>query len=75
MTDWGTHERRLRRTLARNVLDLRTKRGLTVEEVAHTASMHWRHWQKVEAAEVSPTLRTMVKLAISLGVEPAELLR
>jgi transcriptional regulator with XRE-family HTH domain len=65
---WVQEERRLRRKLARNVRALRTPRELSLEEVAHEAGMHWRHWQKVEAGEVGITLRTLAKLAVGLGV-------
>jgi transcriptional regulator with XRE-family HTH domain len=47
---------------------------LTLEEIAHRATLHWRHWQKVEAGEVNLTLATLVRLASALDVEPARLL-
>lgn len=74
MARWIQEERRLRRQLARNVRSLRTARKLSLEQVAHDAGMHWRHWQKVEAGEVGITLRTLAKLAVGLGVEPSVLL-
>jgi transcriptional regulator with XRE-family HTH domain len=48
--------------------------GLTLEEAAHRGDLHWRHWQKLEAGEVSPTLRTLARLAETLRVEPGDLL-
>jgi transcriptional regulator with XRE-family HTH domain len=72
---WVQEERRLRRRLATNVRALRTEKGFSVETAAHDGEMHWRHWQKVEAGEVGVTLRTLAKLALALGVEPADLFR
>lgn len=37
--------------------------------------MHWRHWQKIEAAEVNITLLTLTRLGDALDLDPAELLR
>lgn len=75
MSRWVQEEKRLRRRLAANVRGLRTEKGLSLEAVAHEAAMHWRHWQKVEAGDVGVTLRTIAKMAVALGVEPADLLR
>jgi hypothetical protein len=65
--------RRLRQKLAANVRRLREGAGLTLEEAAHRAGLHWRHWQKVEAGEVNLTLASLVRLAGALGVEAAGL--
>lgn len=72
---WAQVEMQLRRRLATNVRALRAERHLTLEAAAHQASMHWRHWQKIEAGEASITLRTLAKLAVALEREPTELLR
>jgi transcriptional regulator with XRE-family HTH domain len=74
VSTWSTAERRLRNRLARNVRRLRVAGDLTLEEAAHRAELHWRHWQKLEAGEVSPTLRTLARLAEALRVDPRELL-
>lgn len=74
MSRWTQEETRLRRRLARNLLAIRAARGLTLEAAAHDASMHSRHWQKIEAGEASVTLRTLAKLAVGLGVTTTELL-
>jgi transcriptional regulator with XRE-family HTH domain len=66
-------ERRLRQKLAANVRRLREDAKLTLEEAAHRAGLHWRHWQKVEAGEVNLTLATLVRLSGALDVEPARL--
>jgi transcriptional regulator with XRE-family HTH domain len=71
----ATVERRIRKRIASNVRRQREKAELTLEEVAHRAGMHWRHWQKVEAGEVNATLKTLARLSDALGVDPAELLK
>ncbi|MBI4702179.1 MAG: helix-turn-helix transcriptional regulator [Deltaproteobacteria bacterium] len=67
-------EHRLRRTLAANVHRARQAAGLTLEEAADRAGMHWRHWQKIEAGEVNATLRTLARLAGALGTPAGALL-
>ncbi len=72
---WVQDEQRLRRRLARNVLALRKKLGLSREAAAYDASMDARHWAKVETGDHGVTLRTLAKLGLALRVEAAELLR
>jgi transcriptional regulator with XRE-family HTH domain len=67
-------ERRFRQRLAANVRQLRTAQGMTVEEAAGRAGMHWRHLQKIEAGEVNATLRTLARLADALGAPGGQLL-
>jgi hypothetical protein len=45
-----------------------------MEESAHRARLHGRHWQKVEAGEVNVTLSTLSRIADALGVSVADLL-
>jgi predicted transcriptional regulator len=66
---------RLHRRLARNVRRLRCEQGLPVQQAAAAAGVHWRHWQKVEAAETNATMVTVCRIAVALGVDPAELVR
>lgn len=74
MPDWTTADKRLRKELSVTVRKLREGQGLTLEEAAHRAQMHWRHWQKVEAGTVNATLRTLARLSTALGVSPRDLL-
>lgn len=67
-------EHHLRARVAANVRIRREAAKLTVEEAAHRAGIHWRHWQKVEAGETSATLRTVARISNALEVEPGELL-
>jgi transcriptional regulator with XRE-family HTH domain len=64
-------ERELRRLLAANVQRYRGTLGLTVEAASERADLDRRHWQRVEAGEVSATLRTLARLARALGVRVA----
>lgn len=67
-------EEHLRRRLAKNTRRLRMEAGMTVEQLAERACMAPRHLQKVEAAEVGATLRTLAKLGGALGVDPSDLI-
>lgn len=52
---------------------LREKAGLTQEEVAHRADLHWSYIGQIERATTNPTFLSLVKLARGLGVSPAKL--
>lgn len=65
----------LRERLAKKVRAIRKKRGLTVKGAAVRGEIHWRHWQKVEAAHVNATLLTLVRIADALDIDPMELMR
>jgi transcriptional regulator with XRE-family HTH domain len=65
----------LRQRLSINVRALRNSAGLTLKRASEKAEMHWRHWQKIEAAEVNITLLTLTRLGDALDLDPAELLR
>lgn len=54
---------------------LRDARGLTQEQVAEAAGTSQSHYSKIELGRVSPTIRTVKKLADVLGVDLVELLR
>jgi hypothetical protein len=56
-------EMRMRRWLARNVRRRRERMGLTLQDAAERGDIHWRHWQKIEAREVTATPRTLQRLA------------
>ena len=65
---------KLKQRLAKKVRALRKKLGLTLKAAAARAELHWRHWQKVEAATVNVTLLTLVRLGDALNVDPRELI-
>jgi predicted transcriptional regulator len=64
----------LRERLAKKVRTQRNKLGLTLKVVSERAEMHWRHWQKIEAAEVNVTLQTLVRIGDALSIDPADLI-
>lgn len=67
-------EQQLRERVAQNVRRMRTAAGLTIEVAAERAGLDARHWQKIEAAETSATLRTLARLADAFAVDPGMLL-
>jgi DNA-binding Xre family transcriptional regulator len=75
MNDLAITETTLRRRLGSNVRSLRTSSLLTLKKAAARAEMHWRHWQKIEAAQANATLFTLARIAEVLNVEPGDLLR
>ena len=62
-------------TLAVAVRCRRTELDLSQEELAAKVGIATRHLQKIEAAEVNVTLRTLSKLAAGLGLLASELLQ
>ena len=75
MTRPAVTQEDLRRRLAANVRAARNAAGLTLKVASERVEMHWRHWQKVEAAEVNVTLQTLVRLGEVLDIDPANLIR
>ena len=57
---------RAKRTLGANMRRMRYALGLTLGEAGARAGLHWRHFQKVEAAEVNATIATLVGIAAAL---------
>ena len=75
MNNLALSETELRRRLGSNVRALRTSTRLTLKKAAARGEMHWRHWQKIEAAQTNATLFTLLRLAEVLNVQPGDLLR
>ena len=65
----------LKLRLARNLTQLRKKKELTQEELSDMSGLITRHIQKIEAAEVNVTLKTLMLLASALRIDPEELLK
>lgn len=61
------------RILGERVRYFRNKRGLSQEDMAHLAEMHWTNWGKIERGQANPSLTTVVRVAGVLGIDPAEL--
>ena len=60
------------RTLAASVLRIRAEREWTQEDVAFAAKLPTATVSKIERCVLSPTLRTIEKLAIGLDVQIGE---
>jgi hypothetical protein len=69
-----SHQDSLRRRLAANARAARRHARLTLKLASTAAQMHWRHWQKIEAAEVNVTLDTLTRVGRALGIDPVRLL-
>lgn len=61
------------RILGERVRFYRNKRGLSQEDMAHLAEMHWTNWGKIERGQANPSLTTIVRVAGVLEVDPAKL--
>jgi transcriptional regulator with XRE-family HTH domain len=60
--------------LGESVRQLRVLQGLSQEELAERAGLHWTQVQRIEQAKLNPTLETLESLARGLGVPAAKLL-
>ena len=58
-----------------NVRDIRKKRGLSQEQLAHVADLHRTYIGMIERAEKNITLLNIEKIAIALDVQVHELLK
>jgi transcriptional regulator with XRE-family HTH domain len=61
--------------LGQRVLELREAAGMTQEQLAHAAGLHWTYIGQIERGKRNPTYRNVRKLAKGLGVDTAKLLR
>jgi transcriptional regulator with XRE-family HTH domain len=61
------------RVLAWNVLEQRRAQRRTIEAIALEADMAPRRWAQIEAGEGNPTLTTLVRVAVALGVAISDL--
>ncbi len=57
----------------RRLFMARRRLGVTQEDLARFSGLHRNEVQKLEAGQRDPQLRTIVKVAYGLGVDPAEL--
>lgn len=64
---------RTRKMLAKRVKERRAQLGQTQEAAAEKADLDVRHWQKLEAADLNVTLRTLCAVATALKSPVAEL--
>ena len=68
-------QRRLRATLGRNVRKLRLSLGMTQSDLADRAEIRPALISDIERGETNATLDSVVRIAMALGIEPAELFK
>jgi transcriptional regulator with XRE-family HTH domain len=66
---------RLARRFGRNLHRLRGQEGLSQESLGHRAGLHRTAIGMIETGQRTPRVDTLVKLAVALDRDPAELLR
>jgi transcriptional regulator with XRE-family HTH domain len=64
---------KLRAIVARNLRIMRKQNGLTQEELAFQARINRNYVGQIEREEKSPTVDVVEKLALAIGVKPADL--
>jgi transcriptional regulator with XRE-family HTH domain len=65
----------VRAAFGRRVRELRTKRGLSQEQLAARADLHWTYVSSIERGRRDPGLRAVARLATALGVTFSDLVR
>ncbi|OVE81993.1 hypothetical protein BVY03_01720 [bacterium K02(2017)] len=65
----------LAKRIANNIRKIRKGKGLTQEEAAVRANdISWRYWQYIESGKRNFSLKTLVRVAKALNVDPEYLL-
>ena len=59
--------------LAKNLKDLRKKRGMSQEQLAHDAELYRTYINHLEAGRYSPSAYVAYKIAKALKVKPTDL--
>ncbi len=72
---FGRARRRLRATLGHNVRELRVSLEMTQSDLADRAEIRRALISDIERGETNPTLDSIHRIAVVLGVEAAELLK
>jgi transcriptional regulator with XRE-family HTH domain len=62
----------LRAALGSRIRETRKQRGLSQEELAHRARLHWTYLSDLERGRQTPTMDVMNRLARGCGVTLAE---
>jgi transcriptional regulator with XRE-family HTH domain len=68
-------ENAYRKVVAKNVRRFRQKLGLTQEDLAEKADMHWTYISGVERCKYNISLNSIVSIAKALNRSPYELLK
>lgn len=59
----------IQRELARRIRDARVAAGLTQEDVAGTAGIDYKRFQRIEGGTVNLTVRTIMRIASALKMD------
>jgi transcriptional regulator with XRE-family HTH domain len=62
----------IRELFGKSLRSLREEAGLTQEEVAHRADVHWTYLSQVEGGKRNLGLENIIYLAKAIGVTPAD---
>ena len=60
--------------LGKRIRTLRKARGLSQELLAERANIHPAFLGQIERSETFPTVKTLIRIASGLGIQPSELL-
>jgi len=61
------------KALGARVRELRTSKGMPMEQLANAAEMEYKQLSRIERGEVNTTISQVAKLAEALGVDMKEL--
>ncbi len=65
----------LERLFGRILQELRTKRGLSQEELGFESDYHRTYISQLERGQKNPSLKAIFRLAEALGIRPSEMIR
>ena len=63
------HEAEVQAGIARRIRAVREAANLTQEDAAERSGIDLRRWQRLEAGEANPTVRTLGRIAETCGVD------
>ena len=61
--------------VAKNLQAIRRDRGLSQEDLAHSASIHQTYLSGIETAKRNPSIAVLERIAKSLGIDISEFFR
>jgi transcriptional regulator with XRE-family HTH domain len=61
--------------LGERVRQRRQELGLSQEDMANLAEMHWTNWGKIERGQANPSLTTILRVAGVLGIDAGKLVQ
>ena len=64
----------IQRRIGERMRELRTKLDMTQEAAPAASGIDYKRWQRLEAGDVNATIKTIVRVAITLSVSFEELI-